>query len=137
MRMSKRSIRRIIRENCGDPLPELEAVPMAAEFVTETTDETTQDLMVEIAVAGQALETVIESLQNAAHLCYGCEPGVATHAPMMEAIVAQAGALQEMLGAEADIIVESSDLGYPEGAVDLPGEEALAVGIQAELEELV
>jgi len=68
----------------------------------------------------------VESIQNAAQLCTNCTPEVAATAPLMEAMVTQAEALQEMLGAQTDVVVESVEGGEFSG-------EALVAG----LEELV
>ena len=64
--------------------------------------------MVEMQVATRALEQVVESVQNAAHLCHDCGNGVAAQAPIMEAMVTQAEALQEMLDAQNAIVTESA-----------------------------
>ncbi len=114
MRITKRQLRRIIREekrrireNCGE-LPvddavaiEVETLPMAESSMPET------DLMVEMEVAQRALEQVVESVQNAAQLCPQCNEDVAVQAPLMEAMAHQAEALQEMLEAQVEVVAES------------------------------
>jgi hypothetical protein len=69
--------------------------------------------MIEMEVATRALEQVVESVQNAAHLCQDCVPEVAAQAPLMEAMVAQAEALQETLQAQALIVAESAEAELP------------------------
>ena len=73
--------------------------------------------MVEMQVATRALEQVVESVQNAAHLCPDCGGGIAAQAPVMEAVVAQAEALQEMLDAQQVVVSESVALDTNQMAV--------------------
>jgi len=139
MGISKRSIRKIIRENCGDVEVATVDAPVVdvAAGLAETTEPASEELMVEMAVAGEALDVVIESIQNAAQLCVDCGPEVAAQAPVVEAMVAQAEALQEMLEVQADLVVESAGLNFAGDVGELPGEEAFAIGLQAGLEDLV
>ena len=113
MRLSREMLRKIIRENCGDvaPAPPVAAEPVepAVEPVVETSAGPVGDLMIEMEVATRALEQVVESVQNAAHICPDCGPGVSSQAPVMEAMVAQAEALQEMLDAQQSVVSESVD----------------------------
>ena len=113
MRISREMLRSIIRESCGDAMPEepasLEPVVEPAP-VLETSAGPIGDLMIEMEVATRALEQVVESVQNAAHLCPDCGGGVAAQAPVMEAVVAQAEALQEMLDAQHSVVTESAVL---------------------------
>ena len=114
MKITKRQLRKIM-EQCGidtapiapveEPLPPvLELEPMVE---TATADA---DLVVEMEVASRALEQVVESVQNAAHLCPDCSDSVALQAPLIEAMVAQAEALQEMLDAQTGLMAESIDI---------------------------
>ena len=116
MKISKEQLRSIIMEECGidaatidAPLglaPELDLPVETEPMVESTTPEA--ELMIEMEVASRALEQVVESVQNAAHLCPDCGNGVAAQAPIMEAMVAQAEALQEMLDAQSEVVTESS-----------------------------
>ncbi len=135
MKISKRSIRKIIRENCGAAGVAPVAIPAmdVAGDLAETLEAGPEELMVEMIGASEALETVVESIQNAADLCHDCGPAVAAQAPVVEAMIAQAEALQEMLEVQADIVAESAGLAQGE----LPGEEAFAIGLQAGTEGLV
>jgi tRNA G26 N,N-dimethylase Trm1 len=127
MRISKRQLRRIIREekrrlgeDCGD-MPALDAAPVSLEVETLPMAESTmpeQDLMVEMEVAQRALEQVVESVQNAAQLCPQCNEDVAMQAPLMEAIAHQAEALQEMLDVQAEVVAESATVDSGMGLVD-------------------
>lgn len=114
MKLSREMLRSIIREaGCGDaaaaevPLAP-EPLELAVEPLSETSPGPVGDLMVEMQVATRALEQVVESVQNAAHLCHDCGNGVAAQAPIMEAMVTQAEALQEMLDAQNAIVTESA-----------------------------
>ncbi len=131
MKVSKRALRRMIREEkrkmgeCGhDEMMSAPSVAVVAEpalgaLVSETMDPEEQ-LMVEMAMANRALEQVVESVQNAADLCPECVSGVAAQAPLMEAVVSKAEALQEMIEAQAVVVAESVDGAAPE-AVDIVG----------------
>ena len=114
MKITKRQLIKIM-EQCGieaapavpieEPLPPvLELEPMVE---TATADA---DLVVEMEVASRALEQVIESVQNAAHLCPDCSDNIAVQAPLVEAMVAQAEALQEMLDAQTGLMAESIEI---------------------------
>jgi len=114
MKLSKRQLRKLIKEACGDVV-DAATEPVALDLALEPTPavvESTapeQDLMVEMEVAQRALEQVVESVQNAAHLCHDCVPEVAAQAPLMEAMVAQAVALQETLEAQTLVVAESAE----------------------------
>ena len=116
MRISRQKLRSIIMREC-------EMMDHGAEGVVDLTKADTHpvepmvesptpetDLMVEIEVASRALEQVVESVQNAAHLCPDCGNGISAQTPIMEAMVTQAEALQEMIEAQAAVIVESADM---------------------------
>lgn len=116
MRISRQKLRNIIQETCGGaPMEDTQAPieivsdpPESHQPQPVTEAETpVADLMVEMEVATRALEQVVESVQNAAHLCPDCGSTVATQAPVMEAMVAQAEALQEMLDAQQQVVTES------------------------------
>jgi len=119
MKITKRQLRKLIKEACGDAVgvvaepslsePALE-LDLAVEPVGSVSESVSpeQDLMVEMEVAQRALEQVVESVQNAAHLCQDCVPEVAAQAPLMEAMVAQAVALQETLEAQTEVVAESA-----------------------------
>tara|TARA_A100001011_G_scaffold397557_2_gene498955 strand:- start:678 stop:1061 length:384 start_codon:yes stop_codon:yes gene_type:complete len=110
MKITKRQLRKIM-EQCGIAAPPAPIEPgIEAEIELAPMIETTTadaELVVEMEVASRALEQVVESVQNAAHLCPDCSEGVALQTPLVEAMVAQAEALQEMLDAQASIVAES------------------------------
>jgi len=115
MKITRRQLRRLIRESCGDAPAVAEPVAVelapAAPVLESATPEA--DLMIEMEVASRALEQVVESVQNAAHLCQDCVPEVAAQAPLMEAMVSQAVALQESLEAQAMVVAESAEEDLP------------------------
>jgi len=144
VKISKRSIRRLIRENCGDAV----GVPavgystdLPGEELIETLEPTPVAVLAEMAAASEALDVVLESMEVAAQLCPNCGPEVAAQAPVVEAMVTQAAALQEMLEAQADVLAESAGIGagldFTGDAGELPGDEAFAIGLQAGTEGLV
>lgn len=144
MKISKRQLRRIIRESCGDSSGAaiVPMAPLPAEAMTETVAVSPVDVLAEMASASEALDVVLESMQAAAALCPECGPEVAVQAPVVEAMVVQAEALQEMLDAQADILAENAGVSVP-GELDftgdvgtLPGGEAFAIGLQAGQEGL-
>ena len=113
MKITKRQLRRLIKEACGDDTSfhdetpvSIEAIPSPAPIVETGSSE--QEMIIEMEVAQRSLEQVVESVSSAASLCPGCVPEVATQAPLMEAMVAQAEALKETLQAQIDIISEST-----------------------------
>ena len=110
MKLSKRQLRNLIKEACGDAI-DVASEPVALDLALEPVTESTmpeQDLMVEMELAQRALEQVVESVQSAASLCHDCVPEVAAQAPLMEAMVAQAVALQETLEAQTQVVAESA-----------------------------
>ena len=113
MKISKRQLRRIIRENCGveaDSAPvEVVAEPaVSAPAVVSEGMPPEQALVVEMEVAARALAQVVESVQNAAQLCTNCNESVVAQAPLVEAMVAQAEALQENLDAQVEMMLENA-----------------------------
>jgi len=131
MRISKRQLRRIIREEkrkmqegCGDVDAPVDVVDIAAPalepaLVAET-GGAEGDLVVEMEIASRALDQVVESVQNAAQLCPECAGHVAAQAPIMEAMVAQAEALQEMLDAQTQLVSESAGDDVDVEVIDVP-----------------
>jgi hypothetical protein len=115
MKITRRQLRRLIKESCGDvdaaadPLS-IELAPASTMVESATTE---QDLMVEMEVAQRALSQVVESVQIAAQLCQDCVPAIAAQAPLMEAMAAQAEALQENLDAQAQVVAESAGEEFP------------------------
>ena len=113
MKITKRQLKRIIRENCGveaGPAPvEVVAEPaVSAPAVMSESVPPEQSLVVEMELASRALDQVVESIQNAAQLCTNCNESVAAQAPLVEAMVAQAEALQENLEAQAEMVLENA-----------------------------
>jgi capsule polysaccharide export protein KpsE/RkpR len=119
MKVTKIQLRRIIREekrrileDCGGDPAALDMAPVAVEPAPVALAENMapeQELVVEMEVAQRSLEQVVESVQAAAALCPNCGPGVAVQAPLVEAMVAQAEALQETLQAQLDVVAESAE----------------------------
>jgi hypothetical protein len=111
MKISRSMIRRIVKE-CGEdmsmPMPHLEPAEMIPNTSTlESPAPTEKELVVEMTIADQSLTAVVESLQNAAQLCTNCSPEIAATAPLVEAMVAQAEALQEMLAVQTNTLLEN------------------------------
>ena len=127
MKITKRQLRRIIREEkrrvleCGEDM----MVPSSGVGITSgpvlESDSPEHDVLVEMTMAARSLELVIESVQNAAQLCPGCVSGVAAQAPVVDAVVSQAEALQEMLNAQVDVIQENV---MPETSMEKMAEDA-------------
>ena len=133
MKITRSHIRRIIREErhrlreeCGGDMhaaPEVISIEPAPVPIVAETLAPEQEIMVEMEVAQRSLEAVVESVQSAAALCPSCGPGVATQAPLMEAMVTQAEALQEMLDAQVEVVAESAEVGVDvASAVDVVGD---------------
>jgi hypothetical protein len=132
MKVSKRQLRRIIREEkarlaetgCaveGMGHDDLGGAPaMAATPVMAESSAPEAAMLSEMANAVQALEQVAESVEAAADLCHDCAPAVAMQAPLMEAAVAQVQALQETLQAQAEVVAESADVGAAAPAAEAP-----------------
>ena len=153
MKITKRQLRRIIREEkarmleCGEDMAmdmhdteEHVAVSKAAPVVESNSPE--HDVLVEMVMASRALDQVVESVQNAAHICHDCIDNVATQAPIVEAVVAQAEALQEMITAQVEVIQESADASGHDVVVGMappsPGHETPVVDAVIDVvEELV
>ena len=118
MKVTKRQLRRIIREECGAQLaPEISAVVEpheAVEAIVESQEPETE-LVVEMEMAKKGLEMVVESINSAANLCPGCVQEVAAAAPLIEAIVTQAEALQETMEAVGSLVTESVETIYHPG----------------------
>ena len=134
MKISKRRLRRIVREACGDLPPiqvEAEPVVVSEPAPVVESQEPVQQLVVEMQLASHALEQVVESVQNAAHVCHDCGEQLAAQAPLMEAMVSQAEALQEMLDAQSSVVAESAEFDFTGDVAELPGDEAFAVGYEA------
>ena len=107
VKITKKQLRKIIREGCGieaAPAPAVTAPAVVSEGIPPE-----QALVVEMEVASRALSQVIESVQNAAQLCTNCNESVAAQAPLVEAMVAQAEALQENLDAQAEMVLENAE----------------------------
>jgi|LWDU01.1.fsa_nt_gi hypothetical protein len=145
MKVTKRQLRRIIREEqyrvreCGDmdggmtlavePAPVAD-VTSAVESLTES--ETPEGaLVVEMKMAARNLELVVESIEAAASLCPDCVQEVAAAAPLIDAMVSQAGALQETLEAVEVVVTENTDFSFTGDVTELPGEEAFGIGYEA------
>ena len=84
-------------------------------------------MLVEMEIATRSLEQVVESVQNAAHLCHNCGVGVVEQAPIVEALATQAEALQEMLEAQVAVIQENAEVG---GVSDTPVLDVVADLVQ-------
>jgi len=133
MKITKRQLRRLIREACGDApveevsvdLPPVEPA-VATELVVES-ETPEHDMLVEMEIATRSLEQVVESVQNAAHLCHNCGVGVVEQAPIVEALATQAEALQEMLEAQVAVIQENTEVG---GVSDTPVLDVVADLVQ-------
>jgi len=150
MRISKRQLRRIIKEEkyrfyeaCGDPSPHTASNvpvhvgdPPPEPLLVSESDIPLSDMLVEMEVASRSLQQVVESVQNAAHLCLDCGPAAAAQAPMVEAMVSQAEALQEMLEAQAEVLHENVEAGnntefsFTGNVGFLSDEEAFTVGYE-------
>ena len=131
MKISKRQLRLIIREEkrrmreCGEDMPSahpstglsvdatIEPITVGQSVPTMVVENETPEtnMLIEMEVASRALTQVVESVQNAASLCHNCGAGVVEQAPVVEAMVAQAEALQEMLEAQVDVIQENTGFG--------------------------
>jgi len=113
MKFSKRQLRQLIKEACGD-IADTAIEPLALDLAIEPAGDVfesmapEQDLIIEMEVAQRALAQVVESVQKASQLCQGCVPEVASQAPLMEAMFSQAVALQETLEAQTQIVSESA-----------------------------
>ena len=136
MKISKRQLRKIIKEEKtrlqrlreqgeGEAAVEFDVVTPVAMSENAMPE---QEIMVEMEIAQNALAQVVESVQAAAGLCPECGPEVAVQAPIVEAMVTQAEALQEMLEAQAEIVAESAGMS-PEVPEEIGLEDDLSVGL--------
>jgi len=139
MKLTRQQLHRLIRESCGDDvvLDAVETVTMAPEGLSESPTPVA-DMLIEMEVASRSLSTVVESVQNAAQMCHDCGEGVAEQAPLVEAMVAQAEALQEMLEAQGAVIQENAEAGVEDISIvsdveELPMEELLDVVMERRL----
>ena len=98
MKISKRELMRIIQEECG--MKQAHDKPVVL-------DVPEGELVVEMEMASRNLELAVESIGNAATLCPDCVKDVAVAAPLIEAMVSQAEALQETLDAVGAVLSES------------------------------
>tara|TARA_Y100000310_G_scaffold321950_1_gene380300 strand:- start:373 stop:852 length:480 start_codon:yes stop_codon:yes gene_type:complete len=157
MKITKKQLRRIIAtegarirrrmRECGEDMAaddavtlELGAAPLDAEPTTVLEGQGPEEnVLVEMELASRALDQVLESVQNAAHLCPDCVPAVATQAPLLEAMASQAEALQEMVAAQTDMLQENSaavDIEFTGDVADIPAEEAFGLGYEAGIQGL-
>ena len=141
MKITKRQLRRIIRseqrrllESCGDS-PELESIegasPLDATIAIAESQEPEGELVMEMEMASRNLELAIESINKASSLCPTCVHEVAAAAPLIEAMVSQASALQETIEAVGVIVTEGSAMGVAKELADIsfPEEDPLDSGI--------
>jgi hypothetical protein len=84
------------------------AAPEEAISAVLETDKPEGQLMVEMELASRSLGQVVESINTAAQLCPGCVEQVAAAGPLVEAMVSQAEALKETLGAVGELVKESA-----------------------------
>ena len=115
MKISKRELMRIIQEECGMKqahdkpvvldVPVLE--PAAVKAAVHESQSPEGELVVEMEMASRNLELAVESIGNAATLCPDCVKDVAVAAPLIEAMVSQAEALQETLDAVGAVLSDS------------------------------
>jgi len=118
MKITKRQLRKFIRE-CGE-MPELEVAvsdvpaptvePAMALAAIDESQSPEGELVVEMEVASRNLELAVESINVAANLCPSCVNEVAAAAPLLEAVVTQAQALQETLAAVGAVISENTEI---------------------------
>tara|TARA_Y100000034_G_C6849395_1_gene385155 strand:+ start:289 stop:744 length:456 start_codon:yes stop_codon:yes gene_type:complete len=147
MKITKRQLRRIIREEkrrmleCGEDM-DMDVQPdVGIESASKTgpvleSDSPEHDVLVEMVMASRALEQVVESVQNAAHLCPDCVDEVAVQAPVVEAMVSQAEALQEMLNAQVDVIQENAAHEHS-AIIDQDSPERLSIDDQPMLDAVI
>jgi hypothetical protein len=143
MKITKRQLKRIIKEEkrrmkeCGemdDPhdMPVLQPIDQGSvETTVLESQEPEGELVVEMEIASRNLELAVESINNAASLCPQCVQDVAAAAPLIEAMVSQAGALQETLDAVGIVVSESAGFSFTGDVAELPGDEAFGIGYEA------
>ena len=110
-----------------DPMADVVDIPAAISESQSPEGE----LVLEMEMASRNLDLAVESIINAASLCPTCTQEVAAAAPLMEAMVAQASALQETLDAVGIVVSEHVDLDFTGDVGELPGDEAFAIGLEA------
>ena len=126
MKITKRQLSRIIKqeraklyEGCGgdvmEPVGHIDAIaPVAPETGLAThlaeSESPEAELVLEMQDALSGLQVVVESLDVAADLCTNCVQEVAAQAPVLQAVATQALALQEMLEAQVEVVVENADV---------------------------
>lgn len=123
MKITKKQLRQMLREMCGGDVPSLAApvspvvnVADAVKAVTES-QSPEGELVVEMQLASRHLELAVESINNAASLCPSCVNEVAAAAPLIEATVSQAEALQETLEAVGTVVSENAEVGLTDSTV--------------------
>ena len=152
MKLTKRQLRRIIKEErarmrrrmreCGEGMMMDDTVAIELEPAPEEvgpspvleSESPEENVLVEMEVASRALQQVLESVQSAAHVCTDCGPAIAAQAPLMEAMVSQAAALQEMVEAQAEVLqenVSTTTIDYTGDLTDLSSDEAFGLGYEA------
>lgn len=159
MKITKKQLRRIIAtegtrirrrmRECGEDMMADDAVAIELDTGTIASDAPgtavleaqgpEENVLVEMELASRALDQVLESVQNAAHLCSDCVPAVAAQAPLLEAMASQAEALQEMVAAQTDVLQENSaavDIEFTGDVADIPAEEAFGLGYEAGIQGL-
>ena len=110
MRITKRQLKRVIKEMCGLDVPSIEPVEIPEEEVNESPQAAdVHEMLVEMEVAARSLDQVVESLQAAAHVCHNCNESVSVQAPLLEAMVNQAEALHEMVETQSHIFENASN----------------------------
>jgi len=128
MKITKRQLKRIIREECGDlgghMTPEVSVHVADAPGALAESQSPEGELVVEMEMASRNLELALESINAAAALCPTCVQEVAAVEPLMGAMVSQAQALQETLEAVGTVVSESADLNFAGDTVVLPGDAA-------------
>ncbi len=144
MKITKKQLKQIIREEkrrmreCGE-MDDVTAVavaepvvdPVGAADAVMESQTPEGELVVEMEMASRNLELAVESINAAASLCPSCIQEVAAAAPLIEAMVTQAEALQETLDAVGAVVTESAELDFTGDVEELEPGEAFAVGYQA------
>ncbi len=157
MKITKKQLRRIIAaegahirrdmRECGEDMAAADIIPLDIDLGPVNAEPTAvlesqgpeENVLVEMELASRALDQVLESVQNAAHLCSDCVPAVAAQAPLLEAMASQAEALQEMVAAQSDALQESAlavDIEFTGDVAGIPAEEAFGLGYEAGIQGL-
>jgi len=145
MKISKKQLIRMIKEEYAAVAADMPAAPMAAAAppmdapmppaeeplatVTES-DAPEEQLVTEMENAISNLEMVMESLEAASDICENCVQEVAAQGPVLGAVAAQVGALKETLTAVEEIVVESTD------AAPAPAAEEPPAASEAQMESI-